>query len=164
MPAPSRTAIVTAFVTAVLLTACAQDRVTSPSVPDLLRPQAGYYDTQGCTPGFWKNHPSLEFWNYLPGQNLDPVFDVPDSFGLDNVTLLGALSLPGGSGAQGAAQILLRAGVAALLNAAANNMNYPMSQTDVINAVNAALASGNRGTMLSLATQLDNLNNLGCPL
>ena len=164
MPAPSGTAIVNAVITAVLLTACAQDPVTGPSVPDLLRPQAGYYDTQGCTPGFWKNHPRLEFWNYLPGQNLDPVFNVPDSFGLDNVTLLGALSLPGGPGAQGAARILLRAGVAALLNAAANNMNYPMSQTDVINAVNAALASGNRDTMLSLATQLDNLNNLGCPL
>jgi hypothetical protein len=30
--------------------------------------------------------------------------------------------------------------------------------------VNAALASGNRATMLDLASQLDADNNLGCPL
>jgi hypothetical protein len=30
--------------------------------------------------------------------------------------------------------------------------------------VNAALASGNRATMLTLATELDTDNNLGCPI
>jgi hypothetical protein len=129
----------------------------------LLGPQAGYYDTQGCTPGFWKTHPDLEFWNYLPGQNVDPVFDVPDALGLDNVTLLEALSFPGGPGEVGAAQLLLRAAVAALLNAAASNLNYPLSQSDVISQVNAALASGDRDTMITLAGLLDSYNNLGCP-
>jgi hypothetical protein len=30
--------------------------------------------------------------------------------------------------------------------------------------VNAALASGDRSTMLALAAQLDAFNNLGCPI
>ena len=34
----------------------------------------------------------------------------------------------------------------------------------VINQVNAALASNNRNTMLRLAGQLDQYNNLSCPL
>lgn len=34
----------------------------------------------------------------------------------------------------------------------------------MITAVNAALGSGNRGTMLTLAGQLDALNDAGCPL
>jgi hypothetical protein len=43
-------------------------------------------------------------------------------------------------------------------------VEFPLSQSDVIAQVNAALASGNRQTMLSLASQLDKLNNLGCPM
>jgi hypothetical protein len=167
MPAPSRTAIRNALVTAVLLAACAQDRVTGPSsprVPKSLGPQAGYYGDQGCTPGFWKNHPDLEFWYYLPGEGVDPVFDVPDSFGLDNFTLLEALSFSGGPGETGAAQILLRAAVAALLNGASPVVDYPLDQSTVISVVNAALASGDRDTMLSLAGLLDYFNNFGCPL
>jgi hypothetical protein len=104
-----------------------------------------------------------KFWEYLPGQNLDPVFAVPPTL-VDNVTLLQALSFPGGPGARGGAQILLRAAVAALLNAASPAVEFPLSQSDVIAQVNAALASGNRQTMLSLASQLDKLNNLGCPM
>ena len=166
MSASSRTAIRNAVVTAVLLAACSQDRVAGPSqprIPKSLGPQAGYYDTQGCSPGFWKNHVTLEFWFWLPGQNLDPVFDVPDALGLDNVTLLEALSFPGGPGQLGGAQILLRSAVAALLNAAVPNLNYPLSQSDVISQVNAALASGDRATMIALADLLDSYNNLGCP-
>ena len=168
MPASSRTAIRNALVMATLLSACAQDRVAGPSGPTpskSLGPQADYsYGTQGCSPGFWKNHPDLEFWFWLPGQGVDPVFDVPDALGLDDFTLLEALSFGGGPGARGGAQILLRAAVAALLNAASPVVEYPLSQSDVISQVNTALATGNRETMLLLASQLDGLNNLGCPL
>jgi len=169
MPASSRTAIRTALVMATLLSACAQDRVAGPSEsrsPTSLGVLANYFPsgTQGCSPGFWKNHPDVEkFWEYLPGQNLDPVFAVPPTL-VDNVTLLQALSFPGGPGARGGAQILLRAAVAALLNAASPVVEFPLSQSDVISQVNAALASGDRQTMLSLASQLDTLNNLGCPM
>lgn len=118
---------------------------------------------EGCTPGFWKNHTSA--WvGYTPGQTLESVFDLPDSLGLDNKTLLEALNFGGGSGVKGAAQNLLRAAVAALLNAAHPDINYPMTAAEVIAQVNAALASNNRATMLGLATTLDTQNNAGCPI
>ncbi len=90
------------------------------------------------------------------------MFDVPDSFGLDNVTLLQALSFQGGSSTKEAAQILLRAAVAALLNS--TSVDYPLTTAQVIAEVNAALASGDRSTILAEATRLDTFNNLGCPL
>jgi hypothetical protein len=101
---------------------------------------------------------------FSPNQTLESVFDVPDSLGLDNTTLLQALSFKGGSGTKGAAQILLRAAVAALLNSAHPDVDYPRTTAEVIAAVNAALASNDRSTMLTLAAQLDADNNLGCPL
>lgn len=83
--------------------------------------------------------------------------------GLDD-TLAGALNYKGGSGVTGAARILLRAAVAALLNSANPDVDYPRTTAEVIADVNAALASGNRSTMLNLASELDADNNLGCPL
>lgn len=124
---------------------------------------------QGCTPGYWKNH--LTAWaGFDPNQTLGSVFDVPDSLGIDNDSLLTALNYGGGPGALGGAQILLRAAVASLLNAASGSVSFPLTVADVIaqtNAAfqtNAALASLNRATMLNLASYLDGLNNLGCPL
>jgi hypothetical protein len=120
---------------------------------------------QGCTPGFWKNHPlAWPTTGYSQNQTLESVFDVPDSLGLDNVTLIQALSLPGGSTLQGAAQILFRAAVAALLNSAKSGISYPLTTAQVISEVNTALASLNRSTILNEATRLDQFNNLGCPI
>ena len=101
---------------------------------------------------------------YSPNQTLESVFDVPDQYGLDNKTLLQALSFKGSTTTMGAAQILLRAGVAALLNAASPDVDYPLTTADVIAQVNAALASNNRSVMLVLAAKLDSYNNLTCPL
>ncbi|MBI3971499.1 MAG: hypothetical protein HY332_09440 [Chloroflexi bacterium] len=122
---------------------------------------------EGCTPGYWKQPQHLDSWaptGFSPNQTLESVFDVPDSFGLDNVSLLDALSLQGGPGLRGAAEVLLREAVAALLNSAHPDVDYPRSTSAVITAVNAALASGNRATILNLAAALDADNNLGCPL
>jgi hypothetical protein len=114
----------------------------------------------GCTPGFWKNHP--EDWvGYSPTQLVGSVFDdVPPSLG--GATLLQALSFGGGSGTEGAARILLRAGVAALLNAAHPEVSYLLSTAQVIDEVSEALASGSRDTILDLADRLDRANNAGC--
>jgi hypothetical protein len=120
---------------------------------------------EGCTPGYWKNH--AKSWvgtGFTTGQSLESVFDVPDALGLDNKTLLQALKFGGGAGVGGAAQILLRASVASLLNSAHAGVDFPRTTGEVIGAVNAALASGNRATMLALATSLDNDNNGGCRL
>jgi hypothetical protein len=121
---------------------------------------------EGCTPGYWKVAQHLDSWvatGYSPSQTLESVFNVPDAFGLDNKTLLEALNFKGGSTVTGAAQILLRAAVAALLNESHPFINYGYDG-DVVADVNAALATGDRATILALAAELDAANNAGCPL
>jgi hypothetical protein len=120
---------------------------------------------EGCTPGFWKQPQHFDSWvGFSPDQTLESVFDVPDSLGYDNTTLVQALSFQGGPDTAGASRILLRAAVASLLNASSPGVDYPRTTSEVIADVNAALASGDRATMLALASELDADNNLGCPL
>jgi hypothetical protein len=119
---------------------------------------------EGLTPGYWKNH--LEDWpptGYAPGDTVGSVFSAVSSHfpGLADDTLLEALSYPGGPGAEGGARILLRAAVAALLNAAHPGLNFPDAPESVIINTNNAIASENRQTMLSLAAYWDFENNLG---
>lgn len=78
---------------------------------------------------------------YAPFQSLESVFDVPDEYRLDNVPLW-----------------------LALLNAAHSGVDYPLTEAEVISEVNAALASGDRMTMLRLAQELTRYNNGFCPL
>ncbi|GEM_PF-1807618 len=128
-------------------------------------PASAQSSLEGCTPGYWKQSRHWDNWEgYAPSQTLEAIFDVPDAYGMDSTTLLQALNSGGGGGAVGGARILLRASVAALLNAASSSVEYGYSTADVIAQVNAALASGNRTTMLDLAAQLDRANNAGCPL
>lgn len=126
--------------------------------------------TNACTPGYWKNHTAA--WKvYVPGQTLGGVFSsvavitATGGVSLTNDTLLTALNYGGGNDAIGAAQNLSRAAVAALLNAAHPSVGYPWSVAEIIAKVNAAFASKNRETMISLAAELDKKNNSGnCPL
>lgn len=131
---------------------------------------AYYFGTQvadeGCTPGYWKNHTgSWPPTGYTTGQDVDTVFASVNTYypTLGNASLWQALYFDGGSGNQGAAEILLRAAVAALLNASHPGVSYPRTEAGVIADVNAALLQS-RDTMLALAAQLDADNNLGCPL
>ncbi|MWV10725.1 hypothetical protein F3I62_01350 [Pseudomonas sp. R-28-1W-6] len=121
---------------------------------------------EGCTPGFWKN--STGSWTgYSPDQLVGSVFSLPSgvlSNQLGDDTLLEALGYPGGTNLVGAAQILLRAAVASLLNAGHDDVDFPLSTAEVISQVNAALATKDRGTILALASTLDGYNNLGCDL
>jgi hypothetical protein len=120
-------------------------------------------EQQGCGHGFWKNHIDLWPSTYFPDDLLKDHFSgIP--FTLENDTLDMALSYGGGPSFEEAAQILLRNAVASLLNAADLGVDFPMTEADVITAVNSALSSGNRGTVLTLEGELDTLNNLGCPL
>jgi hypothetical protein len=134
---------------------------TSTPTPNLL---------DGCTPGYWKQPQHLDSWvptGYSPSQSIESVFDVPNTSCAttpDSLSLLGALNLQGGKNFCGAREILLRAAVAALLNAAHPDIDYPLTTAQVIADVNAALASGNRKTMLTLAKSLDALNNEFCVL
>lgn len=93
-------------------------------------------DGEGCTPGFWKNHP--ESWTgFSTGDTLEDVFDVPDDLNLDDKTLLEALEEGGGD-----VDALLRHAVAALLNSANPDVEFGLTTGQVIEATNEALASG----------------------
>lgn len=120
---------------------------------------------QGCSPGYFKNHTGSWPAAYSPGQAVGSVFSAASAYpSLASQSLLAMLGGGGGPGTLGGARILLRAGVAALLNAESSGVDYPETAADVIDAVNDALSSGDRATMLALASQLDGQNNLGCPL
>jgi hypothetical protein len=74
-----------------------------------------------------------------------------------------ALRYNGGSGALGAARILLRACTAALLNEAHDGVDFGVD--GVIGLCNTACATQDRSTMLGLGGLLDDANNDGsCPL
>jgi uncharacterized repeat protein (TIGR01451 family) len=125
----------------------------------------------GCTPGFWKNHPDCWCDEFEPTDTLGSVFDIPcgATYGtgtncLANKTLMQALAFQGGSTVKQKAQILLRAAVSALLNACSENVDYPLTVGAVIEAVNEAIASMDKGEIISLAGQLDEFNNLGCSI
>lgn len=129
---------------------------------------------QGCTPGFWKNPKHFALWTgYSPSQLVSSVFTVPAAFpdgsngsSLGATSLAGALAFQGGSTLNGASQILLRAAVAGLLNSTSSGVAYPLTTAQIISSTNSALASGDRTTILNLATAIDNDNNGlgGCPL
>ena len=128
--------------------------------------------SQGCTPGYWKQDQHFDSWRiYIPtgasATLLKSVFNLNGFTNLDgnasaNDTLLDALSYQGGTDTRGAAQILLRAAAASVLNA--TSVNFPMTVAQIQSAVNSALASSDRDSMLELASTLDVLNNAPCPL
>jgi len=118
---------------------------------------------EGCTPGFWKTH--LTHWAvYSPSDQIGSVFSAGGFPTLADDTLLQGLQYQGGQGATGGARILLRAAIAALLNDVHPEVDYSIA--GVIDLVNAALATGNRGTMIGLGGLLDDANNGvdDCPL
>lgn len=115
------------------------------------------------TPGYWKNHLTAWPMDYSTEMTLETVFTSTPSE-LVGTTLLQSLRLKGGCRAEGAQQVLMRAGVAALLNSAtfgSGEGGYPLSMEQLISKVNNALNPGNRDSMLSLAEELDSYNNLG---
>ena len=129
-------------------------------------------NTEGCTPGYWKNHTSS--WLESPGFpistsiKMSKMFPATAGTSFGSVTALDALQGGGGKGVDGATRILLRAATASWLNSAHEQLDYPLRRftpkTGTVARVNAAVRSQDRATMLALADELDRLNNLGCPL
>jgi hypothetical protein len=58
----------------------------------------------------------------------------------------------------------VRAGVAAVLNAASSWVQYPVCLDEVVARVDTALASCDRRTIAGVATLFEGQNALGCPL
>ncbi len=123
---------------------------------------------QGCSHGFYKNHPeAIAAAGFSPETTL---FDarlvlarIPGRQ-FTFVTLQEALQFKGGPGVEGAARILLRQAVAALLNAAHPDVDFPLTPRQVGDRVINAFLTNDRAAILALAEELDRLNNLGCPL
>jgi|GEM_PF-2580620 len=91
---------------------------------------------EGCSHGFWKNH--RKAWaptGYKTSDDFDATFNC-DAFDPD-VTLRQALWLRGGG-----LKALAREAVAALLNAAHPDVNYPSTVAEVIEKVQDAIESG----------------------
>jgi hypothetical protein len=147
--------------------------------------QGGY--GEGCTPGFWKNHLDWKAYDdnsnptnddFLPGSDVERALriDVPSGYSgnrydFESMTSLEALQGGGGKGLEGATKILLRASVAAYLNADAA-LDFPLrrftdgvdEQPSMQSEIQRVLDSGKRGKILEYAWYLDGLNNAYCPL
>jgi hypothetical protein len=122
---------------------------------DCITIQSAQGGDEGCTLGYWKNHASS--WGptgYTPSMDFDTVFGV-NAF-TPNRTLMQALRTGGGG-----LNNLGRQGTAALLNTAHPGVDFPLSAAQVIESVRNAVLQGNAGPV---ASYLDGLNNLGCPL
>lgn len=140
----------------------------SPLPPPPPPPPSGF----GCTPGYWKAPQHFAAWTatgLTTTQLVGTLFANASLYSLNgkalsDYSLRQALNFQGGSTLSGAAEILVRAAVAAQLNARHPDVGAPLAADAMIAAVNAALASGDRNTILALATTLDNNNNLGCLL
>lgn len=92
---------------------------------------------EGCTPGYWKNH--LRAWGptgFKPTDDFDTVFGV-NAFNPD-LNLMQAVNLGGGG-----LKALARHAVAALLNASHPDVESPMTPSEVIAAVQGAVATMN---------------------
>jgi len=120
---------------------------------------------QGCTPGYYKQPQHFSSWTYTTNTTVSSVFG-PIVASLSTETFLQALQGGGGPGLTGAEEILLRAAVAALLNTTNAHVAYPLTVGEITLLVDQALQSGNRETILSVASTLDAYNNGpgGCPL
>lgn len=131
--------------------------------------------TEGCTPGFWKNH--TNHWLETPTEAIAPdtllkdvFYNVPQQF--REITMLEALSLKGGGGIEGATRTLYRHATASYLNAANEDLAHPIRRYSVgengeeplLRAVRIATDSQDRDAILAVAAELDAANNLGCPL
>jgi hypothetical protein len=118
---------------------------------------------EGCTPGFWKNNADKKEasqWTdpFDPTDLVSSVFSAAPS-SVASLTLLEGLSLGGGG-----VNALTRQAIAAVLSAAHPDIDYPLSVSEIVTAVNAAYLSGDADVIEDLKNELDTFNNLGCDI
>jgi hypothetical protein len=100
-----------------------------------------------------------EIFNTPSGLLIGGTLDLDKNGLKDN--LIAGLAYRGGTGISGAAQILFRAAIAALLNEAYYGADYPgaTSTSALIAKVNEVLATNDRAQYLALASYYDYWNN-----
>jgi len=123
--------------------------------------------TEGLTPGFWKNHPDV-WMGYSIDDKFSDVFGVSITINAGkkdentDPTLLEALKAKGGvKEEEGVYDALARHAVAALLNAAHSDVDYPMIEQSIIDAVAEAIGNSDYTDAEPLKNMLDMYNNLG---
>ena len=123
---------------------------------------------EGCTPGYWKNHPKNWGSGYTSKSKFFDVFTVITNYrGLpQKTTMLDALNQNGGG-----YSALARHATGALLNACNNSVNYPYTPQEikaaVVNMFNFGNATIGNKTFINVDTlknEFERANNLGCPL
>lgn len=128
---------------------------------------------EGLTPGFWKSNATFKSkqgqykgltgaaWiaaGYSPNQQISSVFSsIAGSLG--NKTLLEGLQLGGGG-----KNALIRHAIAAVLNAAHPEVDYPLTVDQIKTAVNNVIASNDLSAIEDLKDELDAFNNFGANL
>jgi hypothetical protein len=117
---------------------------------------------QGCSPGYWKNHTNQWHEPITTTTTLSPTFNTELFLNLEKKTFLEALNFGGGPSLSDKAKILLKQGVAGILNTEV--VSYPLTAQQLISDVNTALLSGIPESMTNEAVILDQYNNLGAPL
>ena len=112
---------------------------------------------EGCTPGFWKNHPACWCDSYTEATLISDVFsglqaapydtidDADRKSDFDNDNLQDALRYRGGGGLAGSVRNMLRHATTALLNGCSSDVAYPISGLGVIDLVEYALDSQDIG-------------------
>jgi hypothetical protein len=134
-------------------------------------------DFEGCTPGFWKSSAANAERNpdKFADENGVPLAwvatgvlpsDPLSSVGFDGFTVEqgDATTFEDALNAGGGGQFaLMRHAAAAYLNAAHPDINYPLSTTEVVDMVNAALLAGGN-EIEDLKDLLDFYNNSGCSI
>ncbi len=153
------------------VTATGTSAVTTTSVSDKASatcqvPPPGGGD-EGCTPGYWKQSQHFDSWvGHTTTDTAGSLFSSLQAAcpALASKTLLQSLQGGGGPAFCDKVQILIRAAVAAVLNADNPNVAYPRTVTEIKNAVNTAINSASSSTVTTRASSIDKDNNLGCPL
>jgi hypothetical protein len=125
---------------------------------------SGHEPYEGCRPCFWARH--QEAWKdtgYTPNMLVGDIFNVPPEYNhLADDTLLQALRYRVLFGADRLAKLLIRQGIAGVLNSAHPDVNYIYTLGDVQWLVNYPLKSGDPAIMREWMNLLREQNILGC--
>jgi hypothetical protein len=142
---------------------------------------------EGCTPGFWKNHPDCwcdeivlsdgtvvtigeatlvsSVFTRLQSAPYDTLDTGDRKSDFDTDSLADSIRYRGGAELAGSTRNMLRHATAALLNACTSDVNYPISAAMVVDLVNFVLDEQDIGMIQNLHTLLADWNeDSPCPI
>jgi hypothetical protein len=118
----------------------------------------GVVVAQGCTPGYWKQRHHFDSWPALAPFRPESLFSAVFEDAFPDKTLLDVLKRGGGG-----LRSLGRHTVAALLNAAAGDVSFGLTPSEVITLFNDVFP-GTKDEYNELKDTFEAFNEQGCPL